>query len=511
MIELRNLCLNADGVPILRNISLKVPRGETLALVGPSGAGKSSLAMLLLRLLDGRPATEPRPTGRRSSKYCWSGQALVAGIDMLSAPDLRTLRGRHIGLIVQSLSDALNPQLTIRAHICEMFTLHQITETRPEDLCRRYNLPLRLLDQRPGSLSGGETQRVLVALALLPQPQCLILDEPTAALDPDNQALVLAAIEQGRAQRAQILISHDPDLVLSLAGRLAVMDAGRIVETGPVNQLRHASMHPLTRTLLQRPIPRATTTVAPASSTVVLKVHRLSHAYGAQRVLRNTELSLHLGECLAIVGSSGCGKSTLARLVTGLEPIQSGVINWSGPQSHRRGERPAIGYVSQHPHRALTAHFTVSDTLGEALVLSRGQLRWYHRLRVPPGDAALLAKALRAVSLPVEQAFLQRRTAELSGGEAQRLCLARALISDPAVIVADEPTSALDSRSKAEVVNTLRDLKSRTGKAILLVTHDAWVANSLADRQLELRHMALAPRLHRGSLHPAPTTSLCRT
>ena len=106
MIELRNLCLNADGVPILQNISLKVPRGETLALVGPSGAGKSSLAMLLLRLLDGRPATEPQPTGRRSSKYCWSGQALVAGIDMLSAPDLRTLRGRHIGLIVQSLSDA---------------------------------------------------------------------------------------------------------------------------------------------------------------------------------------------------------------------------------------------------------------------------------------------------------------------------------------------------------------------------------------------------------------------
>ena len=249
----------------------------------------------------------------------------------------------------------------------------------------------------------------------------------------------------------------------------------------------------------------------PASSPVVLKVHRLSHAYGAQRVLQNTELSLHLGECLAIVGSSGCGKSTLARLVTGLEPIQSGVINWSGPQSHRRGERPAVGYVSQHPHRALTAHFTVSDTLGEALVLSRGQLRWYHRLRVPPCDAALLAKALRAVSLPVEQAFLQRRTAELSGGEAQRLCLARALISDPAVIVADEPTSALDSRSKAEVVNTLRDLKSRTGKAILLVTHDAWVANSLADRQLELRHMALAPRLHRGSLHLAPTTSLSRT
>ncbi|MEP0503593.1 MAG: ATP-binding cassette domain-containing protein [Paracoccaceae bacterium] len=508
MIELRNLCLRADGPPILRDISLKVSRGETLGLVGPSGAGKSSLAMLLLRLLDGRPAAEPRRTWRRSSRYRWSGQALVAGIDMLTAPALPTLRGRHIGLIVQSLSDALNPQLTIRAHICEMLALHQITGTRPEDLCRRYNLPQRLLGRRPSSLSGGETQRVLVALALLPQPQCLILDEPTAALDPDNQALVLAAIEQGRAQRAQILISHDPDLVLSLADRLAVMDAGRIVETGPVNQLRNTSKHPLTRTLLHRPVPRAPTTVAPVSSPVVLRVHRLSHTYGAQPVLKNTELSLRSGECLAVVGSSGCGKSTLARLVTGLEPIQSGVIDWPGPQSSRRGERPAIGYVSQHPHRALTAHFTVSETLGEALILSRGQLRWYHNLRGHPSHATLLAKALRAVSLPVEQAFLQRRTAELSGGEAQRLCLARALISDPAVIVADEPTSALDSCSKAEVVNTLCDLKSRMGKAILLVTHDALVADSLADRQLELRHMVLAPRQYHTSLHTVPTTSL---
>jgi len=509
MIELRNLCLSARERPILQDISLKVARGETLALVGPSGAGKSSLARLLLRLLDGRAADGGHPAGPRGAGYRWSGQALVAGIDMLAAPAaaLPTLRGRHIGLIVQSLADALNPQLTIRAHIGEMLSLHQITDTRPEDLCRRYNLPLRLLDQRPASLSGGETQRLLTALALLPQPQCLILDEPTAALDPDNRRLALAALDQGRTQRAQILISHDPDLILSQADHLAVLDAGRIVETGPVDRLRTAPLQPLTRALLQRPPPRATNVSAPISGPVVLAVTRLSHAYGAaQPVLQNTALTLRSGECLAVVGSSGCGKSTLARLVTGLEPVQSGLIDWPGTSGERKA-RPAIGYVSQLPHRALTAHFTVSETLAEALALTRGPLRWYQRPRCTPADPAI-SKALRAVSLPEDLAFLHRRTADLSGGEAQRLCLARALISDPAVIVADEPTSALDGRSKAEVVNTLHDLKSRAGKAILLVTHDAWVADSLADRQLELRRMGLAPRVQRQTPHPVPTTSL---
>ncbi|MCG7625859.1 ABC transporter ATP-binding protein [Epibacterium sp. Ofav1-8] len=507
MIELRNLCLHAGEDTILKDINLTVRTGETLALIGPSGAGKSSLARLLLRLLDGQGACPHKHLSPRA-RFHWSGQAWLAGSDVLRAraAEVHALRGRHIGLIVQRLTDALNPQLTVRAHIAEVLAQHRITAPTPEEICARYNLPPCVLDQRPASLSGGEIQRVLTALALLPQPSCLILDEPTAALDPANQALTLKAMQHGRADRAQILISHDPAVAVSLANQIAVLERGRIIETGPARQILRAPQQALTQALLGQ-APRTTPPTAPARpGPVVLRVHRLSHSYGARPVLRNLTLSLRAEACLAVVGRSGCGKSTLAKLIAGLEPLQSGQIDWPRPDAIAHTARHRVGYVSQFPHRALTGHFSVAETLAETQALSQHRLRWFRRPRHgDPADEQAMTDALNAVSLPTGAAFRARRTRDLSGGEAQRLCLARALMADPTVIIADEPTSALDGRSKAEVVQTLQDLKSHRGKALLLVTHDPWVADTLADQQLELQQMSLSPRAVEMPPQPLPS------
>ncbi|WP_065333693.1 ABC transporter ATP-binding protein [Tritonibacter mobilis] len=503
MIELRNLSLSVGDTALLQDINLSVATGETLALLGPSGAGKSSLARLLLRLLEGQPSRTLRHKARHRG-FHWSGQAIVAGTDVLSASvgQMRHLRGNQIGLITQSLSDALNPQLTMRAHVAEVLALHQITDITPEQVFATFNLPPGLLERRPAYLSGGEVQRVLIALSLLPKPKCLILDEPTAALDPANQTLTVKAMAHGRAQRAQILITHDPALALSVCDHIAVLDQGRIVETGTPRDLQRQPQHPKSRAMIQQPNDTAPGTVTAPSGPDVLRVHQLSHCYGARPVLRNLSFSLRAGECLAVLGPSGCGKSTLARLVAGMEPLQSGQIIWSeATRPARPSPRPCprpcpcqIGYVSQFPHRALTAHFSVAQTLAEALSLSQGRLRWFQRPRhSDPATRTAICNALTAVSLPTDAPFLARLTRDLSGGEAQRLCLARALLMQPQVIIADEPTSSLDQCAAAEVIKTLSDLKQRAAISILLITHAPAVAQALADQQLTLRQISPPP------------------
>jgi ABC-type glutathione transport system ATPase component len=579
MISIQNLSLFVGETALLQDISFDVAEGETLALVGPSGAGKSSLARLLLRLPEGqitkapRRSFDPRPKGLArlcarspSGRMRWSGQALLEGTDLLRATpaQMRRLRGQQIGLIVQSLSDALNPQLTLRAHIAELKAQHPHLAT-PETICTEFNLPTALLDQLPAQFSGGETQRILTALALLPQPGCLILDEPTAALDPGNQARTLRMLEHGRSARAQILICHDPALAGQLADHIAVLDRGRLIELGPARRLRHQPRHALTRALLTPPRPSRPTAALPSRREAILRVEALSHHHGKAQVFQDLSFSLHRGACLAVRGPSGCGKSTLAHLLVGLAPCQQGRITWVGrPESEPKPAsesetaydagskrtpaprtRPRIGYVPQLPHRALTAHFTVAQTLAEAQTLAQktpqrlfsgpslglwqwpwkktehrtghstghGAEQWTGRstwLRRPhlatPAACRAAREALRAVGLPTGAAFLARRTRDLSGGEAQRLCLARALLCNPEVIVADEPTSALDPRAQAQVIHTLQDLKHRAGIALLLITHDPQVADQLADHRLTLPHTAPAPAsgMHAPSLHPAP-------
>lgn len=476
MIDVRDLSFKAGQQAVLSRINFTIAQGETLALIGPSGSGKTSLAMLLLGLQAG--AHRKSQQTRRGEH--WSGAALVAGIDMLRASTAarRRVLGAQIGLIVQGISDALNPQLTVRNHINEVLHRHRLHEITVEDICARYNIPVRLLDQFPVALSGGETQRVLAALALLPRPKALVLDEPNASLDAENRERALKIFSNGAEERAQLLISHDLELIAKMSDRIAVLVAGEIVETGPTAQVlthpqnKYAQMFLGKQTGPKRRTARPPRTVAP-----LLHIANLGYAYGARQILANLDFRIGTNEFVAITGESGGGKSTLARLIAGFLPIQKGSFVWT----EKEPTNSRIGFVSQTPHQAIAPHFSVYQTLHEAFTLMR-----------LPIDAQSIPELLHKVGLPNTSQFLLRQTRNLSGGEAQRLSIARALIGDPQLIVADEPTSALDPISKAKVFETLHQIQGR-GVSIVMFTHNKSDALQHADRILQLNSGTIGP------------------
>ncbi|WP_199262319.1 ABC transporter ATP-binding protein [Paracoccus binzhouensis] len=453
MIRVRDLSLHHGARPILRHVTLEVAQGETLALIGPSGSGKTTLARMLLGL---------PPQGRAMR---WRGRVTLDGLDMLESPArrLRRFRAAETGMIVQALSDALNPHLSVAQHLCEAGD--------PQALAEGFNIPPRLLPRLPRDLSGGEIQRVLTALAMAKAPRVLILDEPTAALDPENRAWATARFAAGARDRAQLLITHDLELARALSDRIAVMRAGELVEIGAAAQVLARPGHACTRRLLgfdRKPglhLPPA----EPRDGGLL--VEGLRHRIGDRLLLREVSARIPVGHGLAVVGPSGCGKSTLARLLAGYLPLQQGRILWQPG-----GRAPRVALVSQHPHRALARHFTVEQVLAEALRLAR-----------QPDDPARIAALLRDTGLPDAPGFRARRTDTLSGGEAQRLVIARAVAVHPDCLVADEPTSALDPVSRDQVLGLLNRLKRERGVALLLVTHDGQVARALAERTARLQ------------------------
>lgn len=470
MIEVRDMSLRIGNATILSKVSFAVARGETLAIIGPSGSGKTSLARLLLGLQDGAHMG----MARKPRGAAWSGAAHVGGTDMLraSANVLRKIRGAQIGLIVQGISDALNPQLTVRDHIHEVLRRHRLRGVQTEEICETYNIPAQLLEQFPAALSGGETQRVLAALALMPQPQALVLDEPNASLDAANRARACEIFSKGAEGRAQILISHDIELVANMADRVAVLIGGEMVEIGPTDQALKRPKDPRAQMFLGKqaaPRPRCAKP-APNAADPLIHVAGLAHAHGARRIFTNVDFHIGTGEFVAVLGKSGVGKTTLARLLAGFAPLQEGTISWAKNTSENR----RIGFVSQTPHQAMAPHFSVHQTLHEAFALMGLAL-----------DSQAIPALLRQVGLPTTPHFLARQTRNLSGGEAQRLSIARALIGDPRLIIADEPTSALDPISRAKVLDAFHNIQD-CGVAIVMFTHRQDDAIRHADRILRI-------------------------
>lgn len=465
MIRVSNLSLWFADRPILTDLAFEIDRGETLAIIGESGGGKTSLGRLLLGLI-------PR---HRTGGFRWDGDVRVGDVDPSDPP--RFYRGRQIGLVVQAMSDALNPHLTVRQHLWEVASAHRLTGIEMSAICLTYNIPETLLDRHPASLSGGETQRVLTALALVAGPPCLILDEPTASLDWANRKLAVAALERGSGNRSQLLITHDLDLVRRMARRVGVLHSGRLLEIGPTEQVLDHPMQAYTKSLVDhaegrlRPRRRAK---AGQNSAAALVVSALSYGYGSAPLLRDISLSVAGGTCIAIIGRSGSGKSTLAGLLTGFRAMQAGQLELpSGP---------AV-LIPQHPHRALARHFTVRAVLAEALKLTG--------TRTAGRDT--VNDLLHRVGLPATPEFLARKTAVLSGGEAQRLVIARALVGNPGCLVADEPTSALDGIARMQILAILRSLVDEAGIALVLFTHDLAAADTIADQCIELVDGNLSP------------------
>lgn len=442
---------------VLRGVDLEVNPGEIVAVVGSSGAGKSVLARTLLGF-----------TQEQAGASVSASRFEVAGHDMRRARrrDWREMRGRDVALVLQDALQSLDPLRTIEAEVGETLALHRMP--RPLRRARVVQAladaglgdPETLLHRRSGELSGGMRQRALIASALVGGADILIADEPTTALDATVAVHVLDLLARIRDEgRAVLLISHDLAAVARVADRMAILERGVVVESGPTAHVLSEPRHEVTRALLAA-TPRGPKTVAaqPAGR-ALLSAAGVGRAYGSVTALTDVELRIAAGEVVGVVGASGSGKTTLARLLVGAEHPDTGTITLGTPA-------PRIRLVPQDPLGSFDPRWSVERILKSS---SR-----------PPSPAPW--ELLEAVEL--DAALLHRRPATLSGGQRQRVAIARALAASPDLLVCDEPVSALDVATQAGILELILALPAKTGTAVVFISHDLAVVRRVSDRVL---------------------------
>ncbi len=477
----------------VRNVSFSIERGETVALVGESGSGKSVSALSVLRLLPYPAASHP------------SGEIFFDGRDMLKANEaqLRQIRGRRISIIFQEPMTSLNPLHTIEKQIGETLRLHRgldaaAARARTLALLTRVGIrePEKRLATYPHQLSGGQRQRVMIALALANEPDLLIADEPTTALDVTIQAQILQLLKELQRElgMAMLLITHDLGIVRKMADRVYVMKSGEVVEDGLAAQVFEAPRHPYTQHLLQAE-PKGEATAADPAAPTVVETDNLKVWFPVRRgLLRRTvdhikavdgiSLKLQAGHTLGIVGESGSGKTTLGlailRLISSTGPIvyMGQRIDGLG-SSQLRPLRRQMQIVFQDPYGSLSPRFSVSQIIEEGLQILAPDLS-------PQQRRARVGQALEEVGL--DPASQDRYPHEFSGGQRQRIAIARAMALEPKFVMLDEPTSALDMSVQAQIVDLLRDLQRRHNLAYMFISHDLKVVRALSNHVIVLRH-----------------------
>jgi len=497
----------ANPSAILRGLSFTLPRGGTLGLIGESGSGKSMTALALMGLL---------PEGAQCSGAMRLGQTELQDLD---ETQWCRVRGKRIAMVFQEPMTALNPLHPIGRQLAEPLRLHRglrgaAARAEALHLLERVQLPqaARRLAAYPHQLSGGQRQRVMIAMALAGQPELLLADEPTTALDTTLQREVLNLIatlvrEDGMGL---ILISHDLDVVADRVQNLLVMRDGAMVESGPTAAVFAHPTQPYTRELqaarprLADPAPMRTQ-VAPvidATQAPLLRVQGLSQRYRLPRehllqaaprlqALQAVSFELHAGRTLGVVGESGSGKSTLGRLVMALETPQEGQVLFNGQDLNRlnaaalRAARAQFQMVFQDPYGSLDPRRSVLQTVTEPL-LALGSM--------PPPLQARERAAAALAEVGLRSSDLDKFPHEFSGGQRQRIAIARALITRPRLIVADEALSALDVRVQAQVLRLLQDLQERHGTAYLFISHDLAVVKQLCDEVLVLNQGRVVER-----------------
>jgi microcin C transport system ATP-binding protein len=481
-----NFVKNGRRFEIVRDISFDLAHGETLGIVGESGSGKSVTALSIARLLPPGEAEHP------------SGSILLDGVDLLKAGPaaLRHIRGSRIGMVFQEPMSSLNPILTVEEQIVEVLAAHQRIDRRAAS-ARALELltlvgipePERRLHSYPFELSGGQAQRVMIAIAIANEPALLIADEPTTALDVTVQAQVLnlLAALQRRLGMGLLLITHDLRIVEKFADRVCVMTEGEIVEKGRAAEIFRAPAHPYTRKLLAAQ-PSGDPTPAAPDAAVVVEAHRLRVRFplrtgmlrrvtGHVEAVAGVDLAVRAGQTLAVVGESGSGKTTLGRAVLRLIPSE-GEIAFAGrpvaglTREAMRPLRRAMQVVFQDPIGALSPRMRVADIVGEGLRI--------HGIGASPGEReTMVCEALAEVGIDPETR--SRYPHEFSGGQRQRIAIARVVVLRPRFIVLDEPTSALDRSVQAQIVDLLRRLQQEHGIAYLFISHDLAVVKVLAN------------------------------
>jgi len=495
LLSVRDLSVNfrvgKRDIEAVRHISFDLERGETLALVGESGSGKSVTALSIMQLLPYPKASHP------------GGSILYHGRDLVNADaaTLKEIRGDQIGMIFQEPMTALNPLHSIEKQISEVLILHRqmsAAEAREETLSLLEKVKIRDPEQRlssyPHQLSGGQRQRVMIAMALANKPDILIADEPTTALDVTVQAEILELLKalQLEMGMAILLITHDLAMVEKFSDRVAVMQAGELVETGATGALFSAPSHPYTRMLLE-----ATPGIREAKemqglSTVIecqnlkvwfpIKKGILRRTVDYVKALEGVTLNISQGRTLGVVGESGSGKTTLALAL--LRLIKSeGKIVFEGTQINQldrkdlKAIRPRMQMVFQDPYGSLSPRLTIGEIVSEGLDA--------HHIGSAQSREQDVIRMLGEVGIDPDSRH--RYPNEFSGGQRQRIAIARAIIMRPNMVVLDEPTSALDRTVQRQIVDLLAGLQEKYGLAYLFISHDLSVVRALSDEILVLQ------------------------
>jgi microcin C transport system ATP-binding protein len=474
-------------------ISFSVKKGETLALVGESGSGKSVTALSVMKLLPYPSASHP------SGSIVFEGRNLLK----LSENDIRQVRGNRISIIFHEPMTSLNPLHTIEKQIGEALLLHQgitgpAARARTLELLTQVGIPepATRLASYPHQLSGGQRQRVMIAMALANEPDLLIADEPTTALDVTVQAQILTLLKdlQKRLGMAMLFITHDLGIVRRLADTVCVMKEGKIVEQGPVEDVFTKPQHPYTKALLAAEPKPDPAPLRPNEPMVVeakdlkvwfpIKRGVLRKVVGHIKAVDGVDVAIRKGETLGIVGESGSGKTTLGLAILRLISSQGPIIFLGKTIAGLKFKemlpiRHNMQIVFQDPYGSLSPRMSVSDVVEEGL--------WVHHPKMTEEERQQrVIRALRDVGLDPETRF--RYPHEFSGGQRQRIALARAVVLEPTFVVLDEPTSALDMLIQAQMVDLLRDLQKRLNLTYLFISHDLRVVAALASRLMVMRN-----------------------
>ncbi|MDX8354671.1 dipeptide ABC transporter ATP-binding protein [Cognatiyoonia sp. IB215182] len=490
ILDIRNLSLRIGATDILHHVNLAVQHGEIVAITGESGSGKSMTALSVMGLL---------PRGAKPQ-----GQIILNGTDILqtSEPDLCQMRGNTMGMVFQEPMTALNPVQTIGDQVAETILIHEKTSkatahARAAEMLERVGLKVAPT-RYPHELSGGQRQRVVIAMAIALRPKLLIADEPTTALDVTTQARILILLQDlvRDFDMGLLLITHDLAVVADIADHIVVMQKGRVVEAGPTPKLLSEMQDPYTKALFEastHQVDLPGKTDVRTGSVQLLNAKHIVREYPlprrtlfgprpAFRALNDITFHIDHGERVGLVGESGCGKSTLTRAILGLEDVQGGEIRLEGEpvftDHPNLAVRRKMQVVFQDPYGSFNPRHRVDRLITEP----------FHLLENPPVGAAreaAISKALQDVGLSPEDAG--KYIHEFSGGQRQRLAIARALIIEPELIIFDEAVSALDVSVRAQVLDLIADLCRKRPLAYLFISHDLSVVRSVTDRVMVMQ------------------------
>ncbi len=480
----------------VNNVSFRLERGEKLGLVGESGCGKSTLGRTIMRLLP--------ESSRHQGQVRFEGKSVLE----LNGEDLRKFRGEVVALVFQDPMTRLDPLMTIGDHCLETLRAHQPQLSRQEakeqalQTLERVKISGDRWSQYPHEFSGGMRQRVAMALALLLKPKMIVADEPTTSLDVTVAAEILQELTRLCAEddMGLVLISHDLAMVGEYCDRLAVMNAGEIVEMGEINSILYNPQHAYTQSLLEAALhihhqPNEVNVADRQAEKPLLKISNLKQYFSLEgnliqqffvkektfiKAVDDISFDIYAGENLGLVGESGCGKSTLSRTILQLLKPTSGQVEFDGVdlsqlnEAEMRQQRRQIQMIFQDPHACLNPMMTIGQNIADPLFI--------HQLATPEEAEKQVKDMLERVRLTPVEDYYYRYPSDLSGGQQQRVAIARALITKPKLVICDEPVSMLDASVQSQVLDLMLELKTVFNLTYLFITHDLWVARFFCDR-----------------------------